>query len=42
VPVALQVCGVLPEQFVCPGAHVPEQTPLTHVWLLVVQFAGLP
>jgi hypothetical protein len=42
VPVPLQVCGVLPEQFVCPGAHTPEQTPPTQVWLLVVQFAGFP
>lgn len=32
VPVLLHVCVVLPLQFTWPGAHTPEQAPLTHVW----------
>ena len=33
VPDVLHVSGwLLPEQFVCPGAHRPVQTPPTHVW----------
>ena len=44
VPVLLHVCGVLPLQFVWPGAQTPEQTPPAHVCagLLVVQFVALP
>jgi hypothetical protein len=41
-PVLLHVWGVLPEQLVCPGAHMPEQTPATQVWLLVVQLVAFP
>jgi hypothetical protein len=33
-PLVLQVCVVLTLQFVWPGAHWPEQMPLTQVWLV--------
>ena len=42
VPEALHVCGVLPLQLVCPGAHEPEHTPATQVVFVLVQLAGLP
>jgi hypothetical protein len=36
----VQVCTPFPEHCVCPGAHTPEHTPPTHVWLL--HAAGAP
>jgi len=41
LPVASHVCvAALPEHCVAPGVQTPEQTPLTHAWLL--QVAGEP
>ena len=34
LPLDWQVSALLPEQVVCPGAHVPAHAPLTQVWLL--------
>lgn len=42
VPEVLQVCGVLPLQLSCPGAHTPAHEPLTHVWFVLVQLVALP
>ena len=42
-PLELQVSTLDPEHVACPGAHVPEQTPLTHVWFTqAVPFCQAP